>query len=121
MQINPIARPETPKSARGILNRVNEIAFNAVLLKELRMMALIRQMPISDVPELAMLAAMRIHRIASETLTELGSSSKLNAEWDFLTMLRDDGRKAAGAFLDAHGDDLGVKSTFDLAPLLQGL
>src|SRR3984957_12106382 len=121
VQINPIARPETPKSARGILNRVNEIAFNAVLLKELRMMALIRQMPISDVPELAMLAGMRIHRIASETLTELGSSSKLNAEWDFLTMLRDDGRKAAAGFLEEHGDNLGVASTFDLAPLLEGL
>jgi NTE family protein len=90
-------------------------------MKELRMMALIRQMPISDIPELAMLAAMRIHRISSETLAELGSSSKLNAEWDFLTMLRDEGRKVASGFLDAHGTDLGVRSTFDLEPLLQGL
>jgi NTE family protein len=121
VQINPIVRNETPKTARGILNRLNEVAFNAVLMKELRMMALIRQMPICDIPELAMLAAMRIHRISSETLTELGSSSKLNAEWDFLTMLRDEGRTAAGLFLEAHGLDLGVRSTFDLEPLLQGL
>jgi NTE family protein len=121
VQINPIVRNETPKTARGILNRLNEVAFNAVLMKELRMMALVRQMPISDVPELKMLAAMRIHRISSETLTELGSSSKLNAEWAFLTMLRDEGRTAAGAFLEAHGADLGVRSSFDLEPLLQGL
>ncbi len=121
VQINPIVRNETPKTARGILNRLNEVAFNAVLMKELRMMALIRQMPICNVPELAMLAAMRIHRISSETLAELGSSSKLNAEWEFLTMLRDEGRKAAGGFLDVHGMDLGVRSTFDLEPLLQGL
>jgi NTE family protein len=121
VQINPIVRNETPKTARGILNRINEVAFNAVLLKELRMMALIRQAPISDIPELAMLAAMRIHRISSETLTELGSSSKLNAEWEFLTMLRDEGRKAADAFLDVHGADLGVRSTFDLEPMLHGL
>jgi NTE family protein len=121
VQINPIVRNETPKTARGILNRLNEVAFNAVLMKELRMMALVRQMPICDVPELAMLAAMRIHRISSETLTELGSSSKLNAEWAFLTMLRDEGRTAAGTFLEAHGADLGVRSTFDLEPLLQGL
>ncbi len=121
VQINPIVRNETPKTARGILNRLNEVAFNAVLMKELRMMALIRQMPISNIPELAMLAAMRIHRISSETLTGLGSSSKLNAEWEFLTMLRDEGRKAAEGFLAEHGLDLGVRSTFDLEPLLQGL
>ncbi|MFO1026283.1 MAG: patatin-like phospholipase family protein [Acetobacteraceae bacterium] len=121
VQINPVERPDTPRTARGILNRVNEVAFNAVLLKELRLMALMRRMPLSDVPEMAMLAAMRIHRIASESLAELGSSSKLNAEWDFLTMLRDEGRMAADAFLEAHGADLGVRSTFDLEPLLQGL
>ena len=121
VQINPMMRDETPKSARGILNRLNEVAFNAVLMKELRMMALIRQIPTPNVPELAMLHDMRIHRIASETLTELGSSSKLNAEWAFLTLLRDEGRKAASSFLDAHAGDLGVRSTFDLEPLLEGL
>ncbi|PPQ33907.1 alpha/beta hydrolase [Rhodopila globiformis] len=121
VQINPIERPETPRSARGILNRINEVAFNAVLLKELRLMALMRRVPPSDSPELAMLAAMRIHRIASGALAELGSSSKLNAEWDFLTMLRDEGRNAADTFLKVHGADLGVRATFDLEPLLQGL
>ena len=35
---------------------------------------------------------MRIHRIASDMLAKLGSSSKLNAKTPFLTMLRDEGR-----------------------------
>ncbi len=121
VQINPMERPETPRTARGILNRINEVAFNAVLMKELRLMALMRRMPAGDSHELTMLAAMRIHRIASSALAELGSSSKLNAEWEFLTMLRDEGRAAADAFLLAHGADLGVRSTFDLEPLLEGL
>jgi NTE family protein len=43
VQINPVERPGTPRSARDILNRENEIAFNAPLLKELRMIALLRQ------------------------------------------------------------------------------
>jgi NTE family protein len=120
IQINPVIRPDTPRSARGILNRLNEVAFNAVLQKELRGMAMVRQLPPSDLPELGMWARMRIHRIASEMLAELGSSSKMNAEWDFLTMLRDEGRRAAGEFLGAHAADLGVRSTFDLAPLLDG-
>ena len=34
---------------------------------------------------------MRIHRFRNDALAELGCSSKLNAEWDFLSMLRDHG------------------------------
>ena len=47
---------------------------------------------------------MRIHLIPSEMMTDLGYSSKLNAEWAFLCMLRDEGRRAAEAFLTTHGD-----------------
>ena len=120
VQINPIERKETPRSARAILNRLNEVAFNSVLLKELRLMALLRQVSEPASPEIAMLGAMRIHRVASDTLAELGSSSKLNAETAFLTMLHDEGRRSAEQFLTTHGADIGVRSTFDLAPLLQG-
>ena len=54
-------------------------------------------------------------------MAELGSSSKLNAEWDFLRMLRDEGRAAAEEFLAEHGDDLGKRSTIDLDKLLEGV
>jgi NTE family protein len=64
---------------------------------------------------------MRIHRIAGEALAELGYSSKLNAEWDFLCMLRDQGRSAADAFLAANSRDIGRRSTLDLDPLLHGI
>ena len=46
---------------------------------------------------------------------------KLNAEWDFLTMLRDEGRKAADAFLQAHLDEVGKVSSLDLDELLEGV
>jgi NTE family protein len=121
VQINPVERPGTPRSAREILNRVNEVSFNAVLLKELRMIALLRKLAQVDDDEGARWAAMRIHRIASDAMTDLGYSSKLNAEWKFLTMLRDEGRSSAGAFLDAHGDDLGRRSSLDLDSLLEGV
>jgi NTE family protein len=61
---------------------------------------------------------MRIHRIASDAMVELGYSSKLNAEWAFLSMLRDEGRRAAEEFLSAHYNDLGLRSTVDLDTLL---
>ena len=61
---------------------------------------------------------MRTHRILTDMMTELGYSSKLNAERAFLDMLRDEGRRATSAFLDAHADDLGHRSTADLDALL---
>ena len=64
---------------------------------------------------------MRIHRVSSELMVGLGYSSKLNAEWEFLSMLRDEGRRAAQAFLTDHHEDLGRRSTLDLDELLEGV
>jgi NTE family protein len=54
-------------------------------------------------------------------MTELGYSSKLNAEWAFLTMLRDEGHRAAETFLAENADNLGKRSSIDLDRLLEGL
>ncbi|MBS0232491.1 MAG: patatin-like phospholipase family protein [Proteobacteria bacterium] len=121
VQINPISRPEIPKSARDILNRLNEVSFNAVLLKELRMIAMMRQVANPGNCEGALWAGMRIHRVASDVMLKLGYSSKLNAEWEFLCMLRDEGRRAADAFLREDGGSLGRTSSFDLDVLLEGV
>jgi NTE family protein len=121
VQVNPVERPQSPRSARDILNRLNEVSFNAVLLKELRMIAVLRQVAQPDNSENAKWADMRIHRITSDVMVELGYSSKLNAEWEFLCMLRDEGRRAGDAFLSTHHDDLGRRSTFDLDELLTGV
>ncbi len=121
IQINPVERVGTPRTARDILNRENEIAFNAPLLKELRMIALLRQVADPGHSEGALWASMRMHRIASPAMTDLGYSSKLNAEWPFLCMLRDEGRRCAETFLAEHGDDLGRRATFDLDHLLEGI
>lgn len=118
VQINPIERPKTPKSAREILNRINEISFNATLLKELRMMALLQKVVSGTTGECARWAQMRIHRIACKDMVELGYSSKLNAEWAFLSLLRDRGRSSADYFLRAHRKDLNVRSSFNLDAFL---
>jgi len=121
VMINPVERPGIPRSARDILNRLNEVSFNAVLLKELRMIALLRQVASTGNAEVAHWARMRVHLIRSEMMADLGTSSKLNAEWAFLCMLRDEGRRAAEAFLAAHAEDLGRRSTLDIDRLLEGV
>jgi NTE family protein len=118
VQINPRERPGTPRSAAEILNRLNEVSFNATLMKELRMIALMRQMADPGHGEGARWAAMRTHRIMTEMMSDLGYSSKLNGERAFLCLLRAEGRRAADAFLAAHGGDLGRRSTADIDALL---
>ena len=117
--VNPVERPGTPRSARDILDRLNEVSFNSALLKELRMIALLRKVVDPGTSEGAQWAHMRIHLIASPLLATLGASSKLNAEWDFLCMLRDEGRRSADAFLSANAANIGKQSSVDLDVLLQ--
>jgi NTE family protein len=119
VQINPRERPGPPRTANDILNRLNEISFNSPLMKELRMMALLRQVADPGHGEGARWAGMRTHRIMSDKLVEFGASSKLNAEWEFVSLLKDEGRKSADAFLAAHGEDIGKHSTADIDVLLE--
>jgi NTE family protein len=118
VQINPTERAEAPRTAPEILNRLNEISFNSPLAKELRMIALLRQVADPGSGEGARWAQMKTHRIKSDMLATFGASSKLNAEWAFVSKLREEGRRAASEFIDAHGADLGVRSTADLDILL---
>ena len=118
VQINPVERQDKPTTARDILNRLNEVAFNETLMKELRMIALLRQAVDTQSGEGGRWAKMRIHRITSLKMLELGYSSKLNAEWPFLTMLFDEGRRTAEIFLKNNKQALNKYSTFDLDTML---
>jgi NTE family protein len=118
VQINPRERLDTPRTAPDILNRVNEISFNSPLMKELRMIALLRQVADPGSGEGARWAQMRTHRIMTDILAKFGASSKLNAESEFVAMLRMEGRRAASEFLETNGSDLGKRSTADLDALL---
>jgi NTE family protein len=126
VQINPVERPEAPKTAREILNRLNEISFNSSLKKELRGLAIFQRLirsgcPLSNYDWAEDWTTVRLHRVTTPMMVELNASSKLNAEWPFLTMLRAEGRERMDEFLRVHGGDLGVRSTFDVGSLLHTL
>jgi NTE family protein len=94
------------------------VSFNASLLKELRMIAVLRRVANPGDQEGSRWAAMRVHMIASDAMRRLGVSSKLNAEWEFFCFLRDLGRREADDFLGGHADDIGQRSTLDIEKLL---
>lgn len=120
VQINPMERRETPKTAREILNRVNEITFNSSLNKELRAIDFVSRLIEAENLDPNRYKRILMHIIeADEELGSLTASSKINAEWSFLTHLRDIGRDAASAWLSAHFSDVGHRSTVNLTELFE--
>ena len=118
VQINPMIRKKLPESAREILNRLNEITFNSSLIKELRAIQLLQQLIDAEGLEMESYRAMRLHLIHCEKeVQDLSASSKMNAEWQFLSLLFEKGREWAGHWLDHHFDAIGEHSTFDLNEL----
>ncbi|MCG6658929.1 patatin-like phospholipase family protein [Halomonas campisalis] len=120
VQVNPLVRRSLPDSARDIINRVNEITFNSSLIKELRSIQLLQQLIDAEGLEMEAYRAMRLHLIHAEhDVEQLSASSKMNAEWDFISRLHAQGRSWAEQWLEAHFDALGERSTFDLNAVFQ--
>ncbi len=119
VQINPFYRPDLPRTAREIINRMNEITFNASLVKELRSIMLLKQLIDVENLEQERYRDMRLHRIhADDDLLDLQASSKLNAEWPYLCHLRDLGQVRAAHWLETHWQDLGTRSSVSFDWLL---
>jgi NTE family protein len=121
VQINPVARDTTPTSAREILNRMNEITFNSSLLAELRAVDFVGRMLDQGYLDGTRYKKISLHIIhGDEPLKSMSASSKVNAEWRFLTTLKDLGREAADAWLKAHYDTVGVRSSVDIREMFAG-
>jgi len=116
VQLNPLIRDEIPRTAREIINRMNEISFNTSLLKELRTLDLLRQL--SEQGRVDLRGEVRLHMIhCGEDLRELAASSKMNADWSYLQKLFERGRAWADDWLERHFDDVGQRSSFSLERL----
>ena len=116
VQVNPIRVATLPTTAREIADRVNEISFNATMMREMRSIhvvtKLIEQQRLNDPDHLRMI---RFHMIEAErTMARLGASSKLNGDWDFLCELRDLGRQRADDWLTANFAAVGDHSTLQV-------
>jgi NTE family protein len=118
VQINPVVRHELPRSAAEIMNRLNEITFNASLIKELSSILLLKNLIDEEHVNRVRYTDMRLHHIsADDELLKLSVSSKLNAEWEFLTHLHDVGYMNADRWLTQNSDAIGQSSTLDLSSI----
>jgi NTE family protein len=115
VHINPLCRQEVPRAAGDILNRINEISFNSSLLREMRAVSFVTNLIAENRIVDGALPRVLIHSIADDAfMGGLSATSKYNADWDFLTFLRDHGRKCAGDWLASNFTKLGVESSVDI-------
>lgn len=115
VNINPLERADTPRDARDILNRINEISFNSSLLRELRAIHFVQRLMAEGTIGEGTMKKIRVHMIADDALmTDLGVASKLVPTPATLTALFDAGQVAAETFLSKEGDALGKRSTINL-------
>ena len=121
VQINPIERPGVPRTAGDIAARVNEITFNASLLRELHAIEFVGRLLDQGRLEEGRYNKMLIHVVSDDAaLLPLGAVAKLNTDLGFFEDLFRIGRMAADRWIDDHYGDLGARATVDLREMFQG-
>jgi NTE family protein len=115
--INPLFRSEVPRTAREIINRIDEISFNSTFLMELGAIAFVENLLATGVTHSA-IKPLFVHQIGNEALGSLGASSKMNNSPAFLRHLHEIGWAAANHWLESCLDAVGRQSTVDLSGLI---
>ena len=114
LKLNPTHRKTLPTSAIAISDRLNEITNNASLLKEMRAIKFISDLIDKKDLDPNKYKRVFIHNIENEeTFQDLGWSSKLNSEWDFVQHLFEEGRKTADKWLAKNYEFINKKTTID--------
>lgn len=115
VSINPMRRDEVPTSATAIVNRINEISFNAALLRDLRAIAFVKRLIAEGSVKRGAMKDVRVHLIADDDLmTSLTVRTKVTPTPLLIDTLHAAGRRAATKFLTAHQQDLGKNGSCNL-------
>jgi len=122
--LHPCSRLGTPTSIQEIGQRLSEISFSSAFFTELGGLALAKREA-----ENAMFAfgtlerrlrKLNMHLVeANDLMSQLDVMSKLNTKTSFIHGLHDEGRQAAGRWLERNFHMIGLKSSFDLGRYLQ--
>ncbi|WP_340643130.1 patatin-like phospholipase family protein [Ramlibacter ginsenosidimutans] len=115
VQINPLAREQTPKTSADILDRINELTFNASLLTQMRAIDFVNQLLAEGAVSHPHCKRVRMHRVeGGAALDDLPASSRGSADGVMINQLFDAGRSAGRQWLGRHFEAIGVRSTVDI-------
>jgi NTE family protein len=118
VQLDPISHAGIPTTSSEITDRLNEITFNANLMREMRAIAFVTRLIEEGATghEVGRLKRLHMHMIGDEeAMRALGFASKFNTDLAFLLHLKELGERAADAWLERSLADVGHRSTLDLA------
>ncbi|HEX6828806.1 MAG TPA: patatin-like phospholipase family protein [Burkholderiales bacterium] len=120
--LHPMRLAKNPGTAGEIWNRVTELGFSAGFLREMRMIAQAKanvERGLFSIGRLERrLRRLKFHLVeAEELMSQLSTESKLSAHLPFITMLRDQGRARAEAWLAENFGRIGSRSSVDLTEL----
>lgn len=121
--LTPLRHGHTPQSAQDIEHRMQELAFTATFLREMRMFMHLRER-VAHIgwwrrgPLERRLAQARFHAIEPDaTLASLGTDTKAATGRQFFDMLFSLGQAQARRWLAQHREAIGRRSTVELAGL----
>ena len=115
IHINPLYREELPRTATEILSQINEISFNASLLRELRAIEFVNRLIDEGMVPSERMKRNNVHSVSDDALmNQLGLASKLTISRTLLLQLKDAGRTAMDRFLTTEGDTIGRCSSINL-------
>jgi NTE family protein len=112
VQINPDHRAGTPHETHAILDRLNEITFNASLLREIDSIKLINKHLRNGRLKGVGYRDMRLHRIGGGKVAEGWTvASKLDSSWELFGKLFMQGRTETDTWIRKHFDDIGERDS----------
>jgi NTE family protein len=115
VQINPLARAGVPKSSAEILDRINELTFNASLLTQMRAIDFVNRLVAEGAVSHPRCKSVRLHRIeGGAALEAYPSSSRGTADGVMISRLFEAGRAAGAGWIAEHLEAVGHRATVDI-------
>ncbi len=115
VQINPVRQEVHPRTPADILDRINELTFNASLMTQMREIDFINRLLAEGVLQGNRCRAILLHRIdGGEAMRAHPASSRGSADAGLIRALFDLGQESGAQWLKDHFDDLGLRSTVDI-------
>ncbi len=116
VQINPIHRDSLPKTSSDILDRLNEMTFNAALIAEMRAIDFVKRLLAEGKLDPTRYKDVLMHRIdGGEELEAYSAASKSQTDAHLIYQLRDLGKTCAGKWLQTQRQHLGVSCSVNIA------
>jgi len=112
VQLNPCRIKKIPKKADEILHRINEVSFNSSLIAELRLIEFKNRILADGYTMNGKLRKVWYHMISADNvLEEFDVSSKFNSSWDFLNLLKKEGKECAARWIKKEYTNINNKTS----------